>query len=48
MVAQVLEKADLPDVTHAPASLGGFLKSGLGRFGLQVVRQVLVPLFYRV
>ena len=34
-------KADLPDVTHAPpVSLGGFLKSGLGRIGMKVVREL--------
>jgi hypothetical protein len=33
-------KADLPDVMHAPpVSLGGFLKSGLGRIGMKVVRR---------
>eukprot|EP00976_Prorocentrum_cordatum_P099557 1191885-Prorocentrum_minimum.AAC.2 len=36
VAARIVQKADMPDVVHAPASLGGFLKSGLGRFGLQV------------
>jgi hypothetical protein len=36
VAARISEKSDMPDVVHAPASLGGFLKSGLGRFGFQV------------
>eukprot|EP00898_Chlorokybus_atmophyticus_P004499 jgi/Chlat1/504/Chrsp103S01100 len=31
-------QADLTDVVHAPSSIGGFLKSGLGRFGLAQVK----------
>lgn len=41
LVEALAAKADLPDVTHAPpVSLGGFLKSGLGRIGMKVVQEL--------
>eukprot|EP00854_Cymbomonas_tetramitiformis_P000546 gene546-938_t len=37
VLSKIVQRADISDMVHATGSLGGFLKTGLGRFGLQTL-----------